>query len=324
MLKASQLRSLISKENISSGLLDKNFVRSKNEFDEFKDVSKGIPILIPADETLFEFDDDDVFEVSLPELSALIYGANAEAYIGFQSSFTTNRFVSSFKVREEFLADFQRIEIENNRAIEYVENLRQTHKSVSAFQTRNITHFGHQKIMDRMLARCDHLVVNPVLGPKKSGDATIECLNAVFGDFFKSKFGGRISFMPVYANMYYAGPREAVHHAILRRNMGFTGFSVGRDHAGAEDFFDPQAATTLIKSLQGALNIDVFCHMGAKHCLACDDYVISGECEHGLSELKDVSGSQFRHAISNSQVFEAADKDMQKYVFQNVKKIFEG
>ena len=85
MLKASQLRSLISAENISSGLLDKNFVRSKNEFDEFKDVSKGIPILIPADETLFEFD-DDVFEVSLPELSTLIYGANAEAYIGFQSS----------------------------------------------------------------------------------------------------------------------------------------------------------------------------------------------------------------------------------------------
>jgi sulfate adenylyltransferase len=323
MLKASQLRSLISVENISSGLLDKNFVRSKNEFDEFKDVSKGIPILIPADETLFEFDNDEIFEVPFPEIAALIYGENAEAYVGFQSSFLNNRFVSSFKVREEFLPDFQRIEVENKRAIEYVANLRQSHKTVSAFQTRNIPHFGHQKIMDRMLARCEHLVVNPVLGPKKSGDATIECLSAVFGDFFKSRFSGRISFMPVYANMYYAGPREAVHHAILRRNMGFTGFSVGRDHAGAEDFFDIQAAATLIKSLQSRLNIDVFCHMGAKHCSACGDYIISGDCEHGLNQLKDVSGSQFRHVISNGQIFDAADKKMQKFVFQNVEKIFE-
>ncbi|MDA8881818.1 hypothetical protein N9I90_03785 [Alphaproteobacteria bacterium] len=323
MLTALQLRSLISAENILSGLLDKNFVRSKSEFDKFKDVSKGIPILIPADKTLFEFDDDETFEVPFPELAALIYGANAEAYIGFQSSFTANLFVSSFKVREEFLADYRRIEIENKRAIEYVANLRQSHKTVSAFQTRNIPHFGHQKIMDRMLSRCDHLVVNPVLGPKKPGDATVECLSAVFGDFFRSRFGGRISFMPVYANMYYAGPREAVHHAILRRNIGFTGFSVGRDHAGAEDFFDTQAATTLIKSLQSTLNIDVFCHMGAKHCLACDDYVISGDCNHGLNQLKDVSGSQFRHAISNGQVFDAADKNMQKFVLQNIEKIFE-
>ena len=71
---------------------------------------------------------------------------------------------------------------------------------------------------------CDHVVVNPVLGPKKAGDATIECLNSVFGDFFTSRFGGRISFMPVFSNVLRRS-REAVHHAILRRNMGFTHFS---------------------------------------------------------------------------------------------------
>ena len=138
--------------------------------------------------------------------------------------------------------DYQKISIQNQKAIAHVKDLREKFDNVGAFQTRNIPHFGHQKIMERMLDICDHLVVNPALGPKKGGDATIECLNSVFGDFFTSRFGGRISFMPVFSNMYYAGPREAIHHSILRRNMGFTNFSVGRDHAGAENFYDPKAA----------------------------------------------------------------------------------
>ena len=53
--------------------------------------------------------------------------------------------------------------------------------------------------------------------------------------------------------MYYAGPREAVHHAILRRNMGFTHFSVGRDHAGAENFYDPKAAPKLLADVKKQL-----------------------------------------------------------------------
>ena len=79
--------------------------------------------------------------------------------------------------------------MQNQKAIAHVKGLREKFNHVGAFQTRNIPHFGHQKIMERMLDFCDHVVVNPVLGPKKAGDATIECLNSVFGDFFTSRFG---------------------------------------------------------------------------------------------------------------------------------------
>ena len=67
--------------------------------------------------------------------------------------------------------------MQNQKAIAHVKGLREKFNHVGAFQTRNIPHFGHQKIMERMFDFCDHVVVNPVLGPKKAGDATIECLN---------------------------------------------------------------------------------------------------------------------------------------------------
>ena len=323
MLNPSQFRSLITAENCNSGLLAENVVRSAEDFYAFSDVSRGIPILIPADETVFRFQSEDVFSLELAEISKIIFGVGAANYIGFKTSFCASRFLSRFEIREEFTPDYQQITMQNQNAIAHVRALREKFNRVGAFQTRNIPHFGHQRIMERMLDICDHVVVNPVLGPKKTGDATIECLNSVFGDFFTSRFEGRISFMPVFSNMYYAGPREAVHHAILRRNMGFTNFSVGRDHAGAENFYDPKAAPILLAKVEKKLGIDVFCHMGAKYCQACEEFVIVGECCHSENEMRDVAGSHFRNAIVNGQFFEFADKDMQEYVFQHVTNIIE-
>ena len=114
-----------------------------------------------------------------------------------------------------------------------------------------------------------------------------------------------------------------MHHAILRRNMGFTHFSVGRDHAGAENFYDPKAAPKLLEDVRKQIGIDVFCHMGAKYCQTCNAFVIVGECCHPEDEMRDVAGSHFRDAIVNGQFFEFADKDMQEYVFQHVTNIIE-
>ena len=323
MLNPSQLRSIITAENCNSGLLAENVVRSAAVFHAFSDISRGIPVLIPADKTVFRFQSKDVFSLDLTEIYETVYGTGAANYVGFKTSFCTSRFLSNFEIREEFSTEYQKISMQNEKARSYIKGLRERFNCVGAFQTRNIPHFGHQKIMERMLDICDHLVVNPVLGPKKAGDATIESLTLVFGDFFKSRFGGRISFMPVFSNMYYAGPREAVHHAILRRNLGFTHFSVGRDHAGAGNFYDPKAAPKLLSDLKEQLGIDVFCHMGAKYCQACDDFVIVGECRHSEDKMCDVAGSQFRDAIVNGQFFKFADKDMQEYVFYNVTNIIE-
>ena len=98
--------------------------------------------------------------------------------------------------------------------------------------------------MQLMLNHADHLVLNPVIGPKISSDLKIEEYIDQLKPYFDRKYDGRISIRPVIANMYYAGPREAIHHAKLRQRLGFTHFVVGRDHAGSEGCYAPQAAGT--------------------------------------------------------------------------------
>ena len=78
MLNPSQLRSLITAENCNSGLLDENVVRSAADFQVFGDISLGIPILIPADETVFRFQSKDVFSLELKEIHETIYGAGGQ------------------------------------------------------------------------------------------------------------------------------------------------------------------------------------------------------------------------------------------------------
>ena len=109
MLNPSQLRSLITAENCISGLLAENVVRSAADFHAFSDVSRGIPILTPADETVFRFQSKDVFSLDLAEIYETIYGRGSANYIGFKTSFCTSLFLSQFEIREEFSADYQNI-----------------------------------------------------------------------------------------------------------------------------------------------------------------------------------------------------------------------
>ena len=162
-----------------------------------------------------------------------------------------------------------------------------------------------------------------VIGPKKSGDVKLEVLELIYEYLISHKYEHRLSFLPIFANMFYAGPREAVHHALIRQRIGFDQFTVGRDHAGAENFYDPKAAPKLLEDVRKQIGIDVFCHMGAKYCQTCNAFVIVGECCHPEDEMRDVAGSHFRDTIVNGQFFEFADKDMQEYVFQHVTNIIE-
>ena len=108
----------------------------------------------------------------------------------------------------------------NRIVLDYLKFLKSKFKKIGAFQTRNIPHFGHEKIMNRMLENCDHLVINPLIGPKKKGDFTVDCLNHIYNYLINNKYQNKLSFKPIFANMFYAGPREAFHHMLIRKNLG--------------------------------------------------------------------------------------------------------
>ena len=303
MLSNAQLFTLINVANIRSGLLSNNFIRSEKDFLAFDSTSLGLPILIPADDEMFWFARNDVFEITSEQILRTIYRLSNPQYIGFKHAFKTFKFVNQIEIKTEYLPHLQKLIKQNQDIIHYVNNLRDKAQNIGAFQTRNIPHFGHEKIMANMLEKCDHLVINPVIGPKKQGDVKLESLTAVFKYLTATKYGEKISFAPIFANMFYAGPLEALHHALLRQTLGFRYFTVGRDHAGAENAYAPNMASDLLEKSKNKLGIRVIQHKGAVFCSKCNKTIIIGECHHSIINMRDISGSDFRASIAKKCIF---------------------
>ena len=314
---------LINAGNINSGLLSENFVRSREDFANFPINLKGLPILIAADPAVFEFSSDDVFRISEKEIITKVYNLLNSEYVGYKHAFNSNKFLRRFTVKKSFKQIVEKIISQNRSVFDEVAKIRKKYKIVGAFQTRNIPHFGHEKIIEHMLEVCDHVVINPVIGPKKSGDVKLEVLELIYEYLISHKYEHRISFLPIFANMFYAGPNEALHHAILRQKIGFDIFSVGRDHAGAQGVYSPTSAVARLAESEKNLNIKILGHKGAVFCDTCNSAVLFGECDHDVKQYKDIAGTQFRLSIKNKEVFSFADKDMQSYLKSRNLEVFE-
>jgi sulfate adenylyltransferase len=323
MLSKSSNFNLINAANVASGLLKENLILNENEFFAFDWQLKGLPILIEADHNVFDFSNEDVFELDPVVICEKIYGHRDLSYIGFKHAFQTNKFLSNYTIKTQFCKYFKDIVKQNRNCVDTIQELKSVHKKIGAFQTRNIPHMGHEAIIRSMLQNCSHVVINPVMGPKKKGDIRLDTLELVFQDLATRKYNDSISFCPIIANMFYAGPREALHHAIMRQNIGFNLFSVGRDHAGADGVYKANAATDLIKQCGDKLNIYVMCHDGAVYCSKCEKVLIREDCNCENEWLQDIAGTEFRKALTHKRIYPLADEMMQKYIMNIELEIFE-
>ncbi|HET7148867.1 MAG TPA: sulfate adenylyltransferase, partial [Candidatus Nitrosopolaris sp.] len=116
-------------------------------------------------------------------------------------------------------------------------------KTVVGFQTRNVPHVAHEMLQKTALNIYDGLFVNPLIGKKKFGDFKDEVIVGTYETLIENYYPkSRTMFGTLHTEMRYAGPKEAIHHAIMRKNFGCSHFIVGRDHAGVRDYYKPFAA----------------------------------------------------------------------------------
>ncbi len=313
-------RTLIDIACIKSGMLSRNHIKEKLDFLNFKKLSNGIPILIPFIPEIIE--SNDYFHIEYPEYSKMIFGENSQDYIGAKLSFKTNKFVSDFKIKSKFkniLNEYVKEILDTKLQISL---LKDKYNHIGAFQTRNIPHFGHEKIIEMMLNYCDLVVINPIIGPKKLGDVKTEKLKIIYESILKPRFNNRICYIPIRANMFYAGPREAIHHSFIREWLGFSHFSVGRDHAGSDGFYSPEAAKQILKRFQSNFNIKILHHNGAYFCEKCKKTVLKGTCNHNVRLLQEISGSELRSCLKNKKTYKYASKNIQNWAAKNFLKLF--
>ncbi|PIS32824.1 MAG: sulfate adenylyltransferase [Parcubacteria group bacterium CG08_land_8_20_14_0_20_48_21] len=176
-------------------------------------------------------------------------------------------------------------------------------KTIAAFQTRNVPHRSHEYLQRKALEVVDGLLVHPVVGKKKTGDFTDEAIVGGYELLLTNHYTPRTTVLGVLPlSMHYAGPREAVHHALIRRNFGCTHMIIGRDHAGVGSFYDPYAAHRIFERFTPQeLGIGILAYENVHHCRSCNDLVYGETCGHGPGNREFLSGTAMREMVQNKQ-----------------------
>ena len=175
-------------------------------------------------------------------------------------------------------------------------------KTIVAFQTRNTPHIGHEYVQKTALTFTDGIFVNPVIGRKKKGDFKDEVILASYDELIKHYYLKERAVMAILQmEMRYAGPREAIHHAVVRKNFGCTHIIIGRDHAGVGTYYHPYAAQDIFEEFPDLGIVPLF-FRAFYFCKKCQSVVNEKICPHPPSEQIQFSGTKIRDLLVKGQI----------------------
>lgn len=238
---------------------------------------------------------EDIYEISKKEYAVKVFGTEEEAHPGVAKIYSTTGRVLAGKLGKV-------TKFTDNPFEAYTLVPKETRvlfnekgwKDVIAFQTRNAPHIGHEYVQKNALSFADGLFINPVLGKKKAGDFKDQVIVDAYRALTKNYYPKNSVVLSVlHYEMQYAGPKEAIMHAIMRKNFGCTHIAIGRDHAGVGNYYGPYAAHEIFKEFPD-LGIQAIFMREFFYCNKCVGIANEKICPHPESDRLTFSGTKLR------------------------------
>jgi len=273
-----------------------------------------MPILLPVDKTFRGEGDDvllhgcavmsveEIFSLNKKEAAKSIFGTDSVEHPGvyrflsLPDTFAGGKIVVTTDEREPF--NQFNLEPKETRVLFKERGW----KTVAGFQTRNPPHTGHENLQKTVLGLVDGIFINPLIGRKKSGDfrdsVILESYKVMIDNYLPKD---RAVLSILSTEMRYAGPKEAIFHAICRKNFGCTHFIVGRDHAGVGGFYEPEAAIEIFNEYPD-IGVEIISIRGDFfYCQKCKHLASERTCPHDSSYHIKFSGTKIRELLKTKE-----------------------
>jgi sulfate adenylyltransferase len=244
-------------------------------------------------------DIDDVYKYNHEETAEAIYGTTDRQHPGVRNHLEAGDFLIGGDVRafDEFRYNDHDLLPKETRVL--FNDL--DWETVVGFQTRNAPHRAHEYIQKSALEHTDGVLIQPKLGYKKSGDYKDDVIFQAYRRLVEHYYVDDSVVLSAFpSQMRYAGPREAIFDAIVRKNQGCTHFVVGRDHAGVKDYYDGFDAHRIFDDINH-IGIEPLFYSYSFYCRKCDGMVSEKICPHTTDQQVHPSGTRIRELIQSGE-----------------------